>query len=244
MKDAEKPLYPGCRNFTKLSILIKLYNLKAHFGWSDKSFSKLLEMLGNMLPVNDELPLSMYKAKKTLNTLGMEYEKIHACPNDCILYRNELKDASLCPTFGTSRWKTNKTGTKKRKVVPMKVMWYFPSVLRFRRIFQSSKIAKELIWHVEERDFDGKTHHSSDSPSWKLVCHKWPEFSLEPRNMRLVISTDGINPHSSLSSKHSCSSVLMMIYNLPPWLCMKRKFMMLSLLILGPRQPGNDIDTI
>ena len=34
----------------------------------------------------------------------------------------------------------------------------------------------------------------------------------------------------------------MMIYNLPPWLCMKRKFMMLSLLILGPRQPGNDID--
>nr|CAN63341.1 hypothetical protein VITISV_037349 [Vitis vinifera] len=30
--------------------------------------------------------------------------------------KNELKDASLCPTFGTSRWKTNKTGTKKRKV--------------------------------------------------------------------------------------------------------------------------------
>ena len=34
----------------------------------------------------------------------------------------------------------------------------------------------------------------------------------------------------------------MVIYNLPPWLCMKMKFMMLSLLISGPRQPGNDID--
>ena len=62
------------------------------------------------------------KQKKTLNTLGMEYEKIHACPNDCILFRNELKDASSWPTCGTSRWKTDRTRTKKRKRVPMKVM--------------------------------------------------------------------------------------------------------------------------
>ena len=56
-----------------------------------------------MLPVNNELSLSMYEAKKTLNILRMEYEKIYACPNDCILYRNELKDASSWPTYGTSR---------------------------------------------------------------------------------------------------------------------------------------------
>ena len=52
-----------------------------------------------MLSVNNEMPLSMYEAKKTLNALGMEYKKIHACPNDCILYRNELNDASSCPTW-------------------------------------------------------------------------------------------------------------------------------------------------
>src|ERR1051325_2505910 len=33
-----------------------------------------------------------------------------------------------------------------------------------------------------------------------------------------------------------------MIYNLLPWLCMKRKYMMLSMFIFGPKQPGNDID--
>jgi Transposase family tnp2 len=27
-----------------------------------------------------------------------------------------------------------------------------------------------------------------------------------------------------------------------PWLCMKRKYIILSLLISGPKQPGNDID--
>ena len=34
----------------------------------------------------------------------------------------------------------------------------------------------------------------------------------------------------------------MVTYNLPPWLRMKRKFMMLTLLISGPKQPGVDID--
>ncbi|XP_075473291.1 uncharacterized protein LOC142504292 [Primulina tabacum] len=34
----------------------------------------------------------------------------------------------------------------------------------------------------------------------------------------------------------------MITYNLPPNLCMKRKFMMLTLLIFGSKQPGNDID--
>ena len=47
--------------------------------------------------------------KQKKHTLGMEYEKIHAWPNDCILYRDELKDASSCPTYGTSRQKVDKT---------------------------------------------------------------------------------------------------------------------------------------
>ncbi|XP_074364111.1 uncharacterized protein LOC141704847 [Apium graveolens] len=32
------------------------------------------------------------------------------------------------------------------------------------------------------------------------------------------------------------------MYNLAPWLCMKRKYMMMYVLISGPVQPGNDID--
>ena len=30
--------------------------------------------------------------------------------------------------------------------------------------------------------------------------------------------------------------------NRPPWLCMKQKFIMMPVLIPGPKQPGNDID--
>ena len=33
-----------------------------------------------------------------------------------------------------------------------------------------------------------------------------------------------------------------MIYDLPPWLCMMQKYIMLCMMIAGPRQSGNDID--
>ncbi|CAL8085176.1 unnamed protein product [Prunus armeniaca] len=50
----------------------------------------------------------MYEAKKTLSALGMSYEKIHACPNDCILCRKDYEDSTNCPTCGISRWNEGK----------------------------------------------------------------------------------------------------------------------------------------
>jgi len=51
-----------------------------------------------------------------------------------------------------------------------------------------------------------------------------------------------MNPYGNLSSKHNSWSVLLIIYNLPYWLVMKRKYMMLSMMISGPKQPANGID--
>ena len=43
--DKYKPLYQGCTNITHLSVMLKLFNLKANNGWTDKSFTELLELL-------------------------------------------------------------------------------------------------------------------------------------------------------------------------------------------------------
>ncbi|KAL0534397.1 hypothetical protein IC582_028688 [Cucumis melo] len=82
-----------------------------------------------------------------------------------------------------------------------------------------------------------------DSPAWKLADFKWLDFGFEPRNLCLALSADGVNSHGDMSSKYSCWPIVMVIYNLPPWLCMKRKYMMLSMLISGPKQLGDNIDT-
>ena len=42
--------------------------------------------------------------------------------------------------------------------------------------------------------------------------------------------------------KHRVTGQVLWLYNLPPWLCMKRKFIMMPVLIQGPKQPGNYID--
>ncbi|KAL6191503.1 hypothetical protein ACLB2K_037893 [Fragaria x ananassa] len=84
--------------------------------------------------------------------------------------------------------------------------------------------------------------HPADAASWKLVDEKWPSFGADPRNLILALSTDGFNTFSGQISKYSCWPVILLIYNLPPWLVMKRKHMMLTLLISGPKQPGNNID--
>ena len=89
LADAEKPLYSGCSTHTVLSTLVRLYNLKAKHGWSDNSFLELLSLLVDVLPDPNEIPRSSYEAKKTLSSLGMDYKKIHARPNDCILYMGE-----------------------------------------------------------------------------------------------------------------------------------------------------------
>ncbi|CAL2275991.1 unnamed protein product [Prunus armeniaca] len=171
----------------------------------------------------------------------MSYEKIHACLNDCILYRKGYEDSTNCLTCGVSRWKEGKYSILKEGV-PAKVVWYFPPIPRFEMMFQSHKTAKSLTWHPTRKSVDNQMSHPPDSPSWKLVDDKWPEFGKKPRNLRLALSSNGFNPHSSLSSRYSCWPFILVTYNLPSWLYKKRKFMILTLLISGPKQPGNDID--
>lgn len=240
VEDGDKALYPGCTKSTKLNALVEMFNLKAKHGMTDGCISDWLMLFESFLPDGNEIPCNIGEAKKTLGLLGMGYEKIHACPNDCILYRGDHHEAEVCPTCTTSRYKIGKNGVV-RDGVAAKVLWYFPIIPRFKRMFQSPTTAKSLTWHGDRKK-DGMMRHPADSPTWKLVDTQWPEFGKEPRNLRLALSSDGFNPYAALSSKYSCWPVILVTYNLPPWLCMKRKFMMLSLLISGPKQPGKDID--
>lgn len=45
-----------------------------------------------------------------------------------------------------------------------------------------------------------------------------------------------------MSTNHSSWHVLLRIYSISPWLCMKRKYMLLSMMIFGSRQPRNKIN--
>ncbi|XP_076956404.1 uncharacterized protein LOC143631566 [Bidens hawaiensis] len=245
--DSEKPVYTGCENFSKHGAMLKLFNLKAHYKWSDTSFTSLLDFLHALLPKDNELPISLYQAKKLICPMGLKVKRIHACLNDCMLFRNEFEKSHKCVTCGASRYKCkNETGEYDDDLMknraPAKLLWYFPVIPRLKRLFANANESKLLRWHAEERKDDGKLRHVADSPQWRNINYKFPDFGGEIRNIRFGLSSDGINPFGTISSRHSTWPVLMCVYNLPQWLCMKRKYIMMSLLIQGPKQPGNDID--
>ncbi|XP_058733241.1 uncharacterized protein LOC131604843 [Vicia villosa] len=239
-------LYPGCTNFTRLSTVLKFFNLKEINGWTDKSFTELLELLTQMLLEGNILPSRYYEAKKILCPMGLEYEKIHACPNDCILYRKEYVSYNHCLKCKASRYKKrhgeSSDDEEVKKGPPAEVVWHLPIISRFERLFSNADDAKNLRWHAEERKCDGQIRRVADSLQWKEIDSLFPNFGKESRNLRLGLSIDGMNPFGNLNTNHSSWPVLLMIYNLSPRLCMKRKYVMLSMMSSDSRQPGNDID--
>ncbi|XP_073121628.1 uncharacterized protein [Henckelia pumila] len=209
----------------------------------DYEFHDLLEDAETPLfPDKHTLPESVYSTRKFLKPFDLGYEKIHACPNDCCLFRNELKDLDSCPKCGSSRWKADKVTAKIHKGVPEKVLRYFPVIPRLKRMFKLKEMAEDLIWHADHKSQDHMMRHPVDSVAWDTINHKWPDFASDPRNLRLGLATDGFNPFGDLSSRYSCWPVILVNYNLPPLACMAKENLMLTLLIPGPKQPGNDID--
>lgn len=180
-----------------------------------------------------------YEAKKVVKLMGSGYKKIHVCINNFLLYWKDDKDLSVCRTCGTSRWKVDEKTHKVYENIPAKVMWYFPIIPRLQRLFKIERISEDLRWHATRRITDGVLRHPADSQAWRTIDEKFPEIAEDPRNIRLGISADGVDVHTG-NRHHSVWPVLSVIYNLPPWLCMKRKFINLSVLISG--YPGNDID--
>nr|GFA41059.1 hypothetical protein [Tanacetum cinerariifolium] len=84
--------------------------------------------------------------------------------------------------------------------------------------------------------------HLVDGSAWKDFDTKFFDFAAEPRNVRLGLVVDGFNPFINLSLSYSMWPVILTIYNLPSWLCMKEISFILTLLIPGLKSSGKDID--
>jgi hypothetical protein len=126
--------------------------------------------LNDLLTKANVLPQSTYQAKKIICPLELEVEKIHACRNDCMLFRNGDAMLEECCICRTSRYKRNDknideddTGeNKKVKRVPAKVAWYFSIIPHLQILFANKANIELLQWHVREHKKDAMIHHPAD----------------------------------------------------------------------------------
>ena len=77
VEDAETPLYSSCLNYTRFSVAIVLYKHKTMYGYSNKSFDNLLEILCDMLPELNIIPNSTCLVEMLLKPFQLDCMRIH-----------------------------------------------------------------------------------------------------------------------------------------------------------------------
>lgn len=106
------------------------------------------------------IPSSYNKTKSMFKNLVLDYEKNDACPNDCMLFRNDHKDDEFCHTGGASLYIKNPEvdgeveSSKKSNRFSVNTLRHFPLIPRLIRLFMCSKTADSLRWHDKERSKD------------------------------------------------------------------------------------------
>ncbi|XP_039787895.1 uncharacterized protein LOC120654427 [Panicum virgatum] len=238
MKEAKCMLYPGCTKFSRFSFVVKLLHMKSLYRISNSAFTAILKLLAEAFPEYNTLPKSYNEAKSILKELGLGYESIHVCQNNCVLFRKEFAKFDNCPVCSLSRWKD-----PERKKIPVKVLRHFPLVPRLKRMFATKEASEQAQWHkLKRQPSEKEMSHPADGEAWQDFDREYPDFADDARNLRLGLATDGFNPFSEKNTKYSMWPVFVVPYNLPPWACMQESNFMMTLLIPGPTCPGKDFD--
>ena len=136
LKDTVEPLWPGCETHTVLSAVSELLNLKAEFNMTVNYYDRMVAIIKKMLPKDEKLVASFYASKKMVKGLGMGYEKIDACQNDCMIFYKENQDKSSCGVCCANRFKPRQEG-RDQKEIPYKVLRYLPLTPRLQRLYLS-----------------------------------------------------------------------------------------------------------
>jgi hypothetical protein len=142
LKEARKELYPGCKEATKVSFIVRLF--QSMYGLSSSALEAILQLFSLVLPEGHCIPNTLEKVQKVVRDLGLDY-KIHACMNDCVLFRKEYSDMDTCPTCGESRWKSLDSGDNDKasgtdgvkKCFPRKILRYFPLIPQLQRLYMT-----------------------------------------------------------------------------------------------------------
>lgn len=104
------------------------------------------------------------------------------------------------------------------------------------------KTSSLIKWHQENKANDGMMSHPTYSKAWEMVDEIYQSFVMEPRNVRLGLSSDDFQAFGCSRTLYSIWPMVLIPSNVTPWLCMKHENFILSMLISSPRSPGDASD--
>ena len=140
LKDSEEPLHEHT-DVSILAFVTRLMAIKSKYFFSNNCYNEILKLLGDVLPKPNKLPKDMYQSKTIIKGLGMDYEKIDVCKNNCMLFMKEHAEEKKCLKCGQSRFVevVNDEGEKVMTDVAHKQLRYLPLTPRVKQLFLSKK---------------------------------------------------------------------------------------------------------
>ena len=118
--------------------------------------------------------------------------------------------------------------------MPVKVLMHFLIIPRITYMYRC-----KATWRQKNRSTDNVFRVPADSPSWRHIEETYASLKNEPRNLRLGLAMDGVNPFGVRSTSWSTWPVCLVNYNLPPWLAIKRGHLLLSFIVPGKHTVKN-----
>ncbi|XP_074362605.1 uncharacterized protein LOC141702917 [Apium graveolens] len=237
---ASEPIYPNNANFTILEFIMELLHWKNRHNCSNNGFDDLLHLIGLVFPNDHKLPEKYYTVRKMIRGLNMEYEKIDACENDCMLFYKEHSEKTKCDICKRDRYKVQKDPKKQK--ISRKILRYFPITTRLQRLFMAEKTAKCMRWHHDRVVVEGQLSHPADGDEWKQFDRRFTRFSKRLEMLDSDYVLIGFDPfHDAHAKEYTVWPVVIVVYNLPPSMCTKAPYMFMPLLIPGPIDPTKDL---
>jgi hypothetical protein len=128
-----------------------------------------------------------------LSALGMEYEKIDACKDNCMLFYKEHKNEMTCLKYGKLRFVEviNEDCVKVMTKFAHKHLRYMPLMPWMKWLFLSKKTARHMMVHP------------SDSVAWKDVDDFDANFARDVRNVCIGLVIDGFSPNNMSVASYS-----------------------------------------
>ena len=90
-----------------------------------------------------------------------------------------------------------------------------------------------MDYHARNRSQDDVIQMPADGSAFRDMEEKWPHFKEEPRNFRIYLAADGVNPFAQMKSIYTVWPIFVINNNIPPWLSIKREDIMFSMVVLG-----------
>jgi hypothetical protein len=71
---------------TVLQAVTHLMVMKSKYNFSNQCYNNIVKLIIDLIPTKHNMLKDLYQSKKIVSGLGMNYEKIDVCKNNCILF--------------------------------------------------------------------------------------------------------------------------------------------------------------